>query len=194
MKRAPYQRSRQTRQKLLDAVIQLAREKTYEAITVQDICRRAGVSTGSFYHQFGSKDDLVMATKDMVDALLTEELIDQIQPLPPLQVLDRLLRRYILFIRDEIGPVLAQYYRVLLDHPDVPIQDAERAYCQAVRGTLVRAAQAGLLTSGLSVDELAEMAMRLMRGLFMDWLLRAGDYDLMDRYETEFQLFLRYAC
>lgn len=107
---------------------------------------------------------------------------------------DRLLRRYILFIRDEIGPVLAQYYRVLLDHPDVPIQDAERAYCQAVRGTLVRAAQAGLLTSGLSVDELAEMAMRLMRGLFMDWLLRAGDYDLMDRYETEFQLFLRYAC
>ena len=46
MKRAPYQRSRQTRQKLLDAVIQLAREKTYEAITVQDICRRAGVSTG----------------------------------------------------------------------------------------------------------------------------------------------------
>lgn len=194
MKRAPYQRSRQTRKKLLDAVIQLAREKTYEAITVQDICRRAGVSTGSFYHQFGSKDDLVMATKDMVDALLTEELIDQIQPLPPLQALDRLLRRYVTFIRDEIGPVLAQYYRVLLDHPDVPIRDAERAYCQAVRDTLIRAAQDGLLTSGLPVDALAEMAMRLMRGLFMDWLLRAGDYDLMDRYETEFRLFLRYAC
>ena len=59
MKRAPYQRSRQTRQKLLDAVIQLAREKTYEAISVQDICRRAGVSTGSFYHQFGSKVGLL---------------------------------------------------------------------------------------------------------------------------------------
>ena len=67
MARTQYQRSQETQRKLIDAVIQLAREKRYEAVTVKEICAAAGVSTGSFYHQFGSKDDLVLATYQKVD-------------------------------------------------------------------------------------------------------------------------------
>lgn len=49
-----------TRALLLDAALELTREKGFDRTTVQDIARRAGVSTGSIYGNFRSRDDLFM--------------------------------------------------------------------------------------------------------------------------------------
>src|ERR1035437_9753971 len=47
-----------SRTRLLDAALDLVRAKGYAATTVDDICHRAGVTKGSFFHHFKSKDDL----------------------------------------------------------------------------------------------------------------------------------------
>ncbi len=44
--------------KLLDAAMQLIRQKGYAATTVDDICAAAGVTKGSFFHHFKNKDEL----------------------------------------------------------------------------------------------------------------------------------------
>ena len=49
------------RRKLLDAALYAIRAKGYAATTVDDICRQAGVTKGSFFHHFKSKDDLAIA-------------------------------------------------------------------------------------------------------------------------------------
>ena len=50
-----------TRQRLLDTAIQLIWEQSYGAVSVDDICQRAGAQKGSFYHFFPSKSDLAAA-------------------------------------------------------------------------------------------------------------------------------------
>jgi TetR/AcrR family transcriptional repressor of nem operon len=50
-----------SRTRLLDAALDLVRSKGYAATTVDDICHRAGVTKGSFFHHFKSKDDLALA-------------------------------------------------------------------------------------------------------------------------------------
>jgi TetR/AcrR family transcriptional regulator, transcriptional repressor for nem operon len=47
--------------KLLEASICAIRAQGYSATAVDDICRRAGVTKGSFFHYFKSKDDLAIA-------------------------------------------------------------------------------------------------------------------------------------
>ena len=47
-----------TRQALLDAARELFTERGYSHVKVADVVARAGVSTGSFYHHFGAKQDL----------------------------------------------------------------------------------------------------------------------------------------
>ena len=47
--------------KLIESSVNVIRAKGYAATTVEDICHRAGVTKGSFFHHFKSKDDLAVA-------------------------------------------------------------------------------------------------------------------------------------
>ncbi len=49
------------RRKLLDAATTIIREKGYAATSVDELCRRAGVTKGAFFHHFPSKDALAIA-------------------------------------------------------------------------------------------------------------------------------------
>jgi len=52
------------RAKLLDAALGSIREKGYCATTVDELCERAGVTKGAFFHHFNSKDALAVAAAD----------------------------------------------------------------------------------------------------------------------------------
>lgn len=51
----------QTRRRVLDAALDLFREKGFEATTMRDIAAAAGMSLGAAYHYFDSKDALLLA-------------------------------------------------------------------------------------------------------------------------------------
>jgi TetR/AcrR family transcriptional repressor of nem operon len=46
---------------LVDAMRELTQGQGFAATTVDEVCERAGVTKGSFYHHFGSKDELGLA-------------------------------------------------------------------------------------------------------------------------------------
>jgi TetR/AcrR family transcriptional regulator, transcriptional repressor for nem operon len=50
-----------SRTRLLTATIDLVRANGYAATRVEDVCSAAGVTKGSFFHHFASKEDLAIA-------------------------------------------------------------------------------------------------------------------------------------
>ena len=50
-----------SRTRLLDAALRVFREKGHTATTVADLCHAAGVTKGSFFHHFESKEALTLA-------------------------------------------------------------------------------------------------------------------------------------
>jgi TetR/AcrR family transcriptional regulator, transcriptional repressor for nem operon len=50
-----------SRLRLVDATIDLVRSNGYAATRVEDVCAAAGVTKGSFFHHFSSKEDLAIA-------------------------------------------------------------------------------------------------------------------------------------
>jgi len=52
---------RNARDRLLDAAIRQFRVKGYDATSVDDLCRAAGVTKGAFFHHFPSKEAIALA-------------------------------------------------------------------------------------------------------------------------------------
>jgi TetR/AcrR family transcriptional regulator, transcriptional repressor for nem operon len=58
------QRSEETRTKIMDSAIKLFSTRGFNAASVDDICKEAGISKGAFYHHFKSKQALFLALLD----------------------------------------------------------------------------------------------------------------------------------
>ncbi|MFZ0070066.1 MAG: TetR/AcrR family transcriptional regulator, partial [Xanthobacteraceae bacterium] len=51
----------ESKARILDAALRVIRTKGYSATTVDDVCATAGLTKGSFFHHFKSKDELALA-------------------------------------------------------------------------------------------------------------------------------------
>jgi TetR/AcrR family transcriptional regulator, transcriptional repressor for nem operon len=51
----------ESKTKLLDAMLKVVRTKGYSAARIEDVCAEAGLTKGSFFHHFKSKEDLALA-------------------------------------------------------------------------------------------------------------------------------------
>jgi len=63
------QTQHESKTKLLDAAMNVIRAKGYAASTIDDICHAAGVTKGSFFHHFKSKDELAIAAAGHFSAM-----------------------------------------------------------------------------------------------------------------------------
>jgi TetR/AcrR family transcriptional repressor of nem operon len=60
---------RNSRERLIAATIDLVRANGYATTRVEDVCAAAGVTKGSFFHHFASKDELALAAAGYWDAM-----------------------------------------------------------------------------------------------------------------------------
>jgi TetR/AcrR family transcriptional repressor of nem operon len=54
----------ESKTRFLEAALQVIRAKGYSATTVEDVCGAAGLTKGSFFHHFDSKEELALAVAD----------------------------------------------------------------------------------------------------------------------------------
>jgi TetR/AcrR family transcriptional regulator, transcriptional repressor for nem operon len=61
---SPTETQHQSKVKFLDAALHVIRAKGYSATRIEDVCEAAGLTKGSFFHHFKSKEELALAAAD----------------------------------------------------------------------------------------------------------------------------------
>ena len=88
-----------TRQRIVASARDLIYSRSYTDVGVAEICERASVKKGSFYHFFASKQELSLAVIDDMRVLMEDRILIPAfaRDLPPLQRLQRFIENLYAF-------------------------------------------------------------------------------------------------
>ena len=165
----------ESKARLLDAAVHVIRAKGYTATRVEDICDAAGLTKGSFFHHFKSKEDLALEAAEHFSA--TADGIFSIAPYQSLSdPLDRLLG-YVDFRTAILQGELPDYTCLLgtMVQETYETHPAIRKACDRCIGahaaTLVSDIEAAVRKYGLSpewtVESLAYYTQAVIQGAFI---------------------------
>jgi TetR/AcrR family transcriptional regulator, transcriptional repressor for nem operon len=162
-----------TRQRLVQAAMALFREKGYDSTSVADVLRQAGVNSGSLYHFFPGKQDLLLAVLEAYHAGIEPMLLAPAWKgvADPIDRVFALLARYrqaIVSTRCTYGCPIGSL-ALEIHEPDPPVRQALArnfgAWVDAVEACL-EAAQSRL-PGGIERRALAEFVLTTMEGAVM---------------------------
>ena len=72
------QQAKQTYEHILQTAEQLLTTCSYEELSISEVCNKAGVSKGGFYHHFSSKDQIIAV---LIGRQMQEHVYTHIEPL-----------------------------------------------------------------------------------------------------------------
>lgn len=174
-------RPQAARQKLLDAALALIREKGFASTTVDDLCKRAGVTKGAFFHYFKSKEEVGVAAamhwSEMTGALFAAAPYHR-----PKDPLDRVLG-YIDFRRSLIRGGIPEFtclvgtmvQEAYAEHPDIRDACAMSIFGHAdtLTGDIAEAIKTYGIDADWSPQSLARHTQAVLQGAFI--LAKAKD-------------------
>lgn len=180
------QQSKQTEEKILHSALALMREQGYDKVSVRDICTRAGITTGAFYHHFASKEAMVVHGVGALDFYMQQALAARPAE-PPVERLRFVLTTYADFMERESGELTGQYYLIRLSSSQEGFRlDPNRYIEQVMRECLEEAKRRGEYRSKRTPEWAASFFYRHFRGLVLDWALSGYAYSLRERMEDDF--------
>jgi AcrR family transcriptional regulator len=171
------ERSRRTRQQLVDAAVELWTERGFEAgveeTTVEEIVQAAGVTKGTFYFHFAHKEDILLEVgwgtsealfKDVTKALAQDRSVDDV--LDGLLVL--LARRISATPRAAVARTIAEFYR----RPDHGrgLAGEHFGFQRSFGIVFFHAQETGQLPALMDARSLGEMLSSLTMGAIHAWI------------------------
>ena len=162
-----------TRERLVATAMTLFREKGYDSTSVADVLQKAGVNSGSLYHFFPGKQDLLLAVLDAyhegIGPMLLEPAWKGVDD--PIERIFALLARYrqgIVMTKCTYGCPIGSL-ALEIHEPDPPVREALarnfHAWVAAIEKCL--AAARDRLPAGTDRRALAEFVLTTMEGAVM---------------------------
>ena len=178
----------QTQQAILNAAMELCRENSFDKVSVRDICRRAGITTGAFYHHFPSKEAMLEKGFSSLDEHIRQTLQRHGQQ-PPARRLALILTSYADFMEGLGWELTSRYYQQRLGSCAVSTLDPQRFTLHAIHACFQQAMQEGLIPPQPSAQWVADFVFRHFRGVVIDWVLNRGSYSLIEKLRQDYQFF-----
>ena len=178
---------KETERRILNAALDLMRDRGFDKVSIRDICKEAGITTGAFYHHFSSKEALLESGFAPLDDYMAGALAGQEEEPPDLR-LWRILSAYAKFM-EQSGELIGRYYQRRIAEPGTRSMDATRYTLRAMLDCFRQAEGEGLLRPEHPPEWVADFCFRHFRGVVIDWALHQYSYPLLPKMQEDYKLF-----
>jgi len=164
------EKSERTRQSLVKSALELFKQKGYENVGVREIAAAAGMTTGSFYHHFQGKINVLDEIYESRDTQFGEELRNLAGQNPGPETVFH-------FFLENITPIVENDGKNFTLHRMFEMRkhstEAQELYVEMI--ALIRTVQeAGGFTRAFSAEQINEHLFLVFRGVMYEWCI-AGE-------------------
>lgn len=168
------------RQKIIDTTIELIKTHGADYLTVRNVCQAAEIATGTFYHYFRNKDDLLIYfVRDISfgDCELKTPLTDISGRITELYM--NLIDRYMQLGMDFMKSFYTTDNAALSSYMGVTDgQFAPGTVMERCERELAEASKAGIIKETADVHTLSADICTIVKGCVFEWCLCGGSNDI----------------
>ena len=169
----------ETKRKLTQTAFALFAEYNYDVVTIDDICKRAGLTKGAFYHNFGSKENLVVLSYNrQLDEYITSHFaLEDTAPLSE-QLYD--LYMTVLDFAERMGKPATRRSYLAQINSCVYLKIPGRAYVDSLIALVDRGLRENAFRAPLSDIEAYMLLTGTFTGLLLEWSTHEEKPDIPD--------------
>lgn len=183
-------KSKETKERIFQAAKAILQKNGYENLSIKNICEEAGVSNGSFYHHFKTKDDLLSYYIEE-QPTINPELLEMPQNKESAkEAIVGVYLNYAAYCKELGVDFVAGYYTPKNQalNPDIR---TERPYpIVTVQQYLEKAVDADAIQLNLSIAEVVTDIRMLVIGNVFEWALREGNVDFEENIRRSISHYL----
>lgn len=167
-----------TKEDIMKISKELIKQYSYDQISVDLICKKAGVSTGAFYHHFKSKQGLIIEGYGECDNFFRESIIGKLKSKDPIErILEYIDCQMKYAIEIGIDLMIEVYKTQITDGADFFLQSS-RGLPQGLQSLVEEAQEIGVITKSQSSESMASELLLIARGVIYNWCQNNGAYEL----------------
>ena len=170
-------KSKETKERIFQAAKRILQKSGYEELSIKNICEEAGVSNGSFYHHFKTKDDLLSYYIEDQPSIDPDRLELPKNKEDAKETIIHVYLNYVKYCKELGVEFMAGYYT---PHNQAlnPTIRTERPYpIVTVQHYLERALEANAIQLNLKIEEITTDIRVIVIGNVFEWAMRNGDAD-----------------
>ena len=162
--------------KIFRAAKNILQKKGYEQLSIKNICEEAGVSNGSFYHHFKTKDDLLSYYIEEQPGI-DPNLLDL--PATPEEAKQAIVYVYLEYVLTPKNQSLNPLIWTKRPYPIVTVSDYLR-----------KAIDAGVVSPTSGLEDISTDIRMIVIGNVFEWCLKGGDTDFEGNMRRSLEIYL----
>ncbi len=186
-------KSQATKDKIFTAAKEIMQKDGYEALSIKNICEMAGVSNGSFYHHFQTKEDLLSYYIEHLPSM-NEHAFDL--PNSREDAIESILQVYLNYVDycNDLGVEFLSNYYVPRNDALNPYTRTERAYpIVTVQHYLENVLSNHIVQTDYTIQEITTDIRMLVIGNVFEWCIHNGNTDFAGNIRRSLGSYLRTA-
>ena len=184
------QKSKETKEKIFQAAKNILQKKGYEELSIKNICEEAGVSNGSFYHHFKTKDDLLSYYIEDQPRVNPDYLAAPKSAREASRAIVEVYLNYVQYCR-KLGVEFMSGYYDTKNQALNPAIRSERPYpIVTVQNYVEKAVQTGVISLRGEIEEFTTDIRMIVIGNVFEWCLRNGHTDFEGNMSRSLERYL----
>ncbi len=159
------------------AVDKMVEEIGFDSITVRDICTEVGITVGTFYHYFSSKNDLLLDRYIRYVNFFENYYEKELRGINEIDALKLIVKKQLEYGNSRVFKIYKRYYQIMIDESDRWSEFRVNTVPMLIENIIKSGQEKGTITNDFSAYEMRSLILGIMSGLPIQYF--SGDKSVL---------------